>query len=200
VTRSAAALNRLMRTRGLAEFTHAETALMVGDGVARLIERAFAARGRTPDAGAIAEYSADYLTHAAVQTRPYPGVVEGLQALSGDGWKLAVCTNKPEAAARSLLAALGLATYFAAIGGGDSFPVRKPDPGHLLATLNAAGGASSCAVMAGDHANDVAAARGAGVRCIFAGWGYGPPAMADGAAAVAGDFAELVSIAQRLLG
>ena len=57
-----------------------------------------------------------------------------------DGWQLAVCTNKPEAAARSLLGALGLAHYFAAIGGGDSFPVRKPDPAHLLATLKAAGG------------------------------------------------------------
>ncbi len=39
--------------------------------------------------------------------------------------------------------------------------------------------------MAGDHANDVAAARGAGVPCIFAAWGYGPLAMAEGADAVA---------------
>ena len=55
------------------------------------------------------------------------------------------------------------------------------------------------AVMAGDHANDVAAARGAGVPCIFAAWGYGPPAMADGAAAVANDFGELVTAARHLL-
>jgi phosphoglycolate phosphatase len=195
----AAALNRLMAARGLAGFTHAETALMVGDGVAKLVERAFAARGRTPDAGAMAEYSADYLAHAAVETRPYPGVVEGLRAFAGEGWRLAVCTNKPEAAARALLAALDLAQYFAAVGGGDSFPVRKPDPAHLLATLRAAGGTTACAVMAGDHANDVAAARGAGLQCIFAGWGYGPPAMAKGAVAVARDFAELVSIARHLL-
>ena len=53
--------------------------------------------------------------------------------------------------------------------------------------------------MAGDHANDVAAARGAGVPCIFAAWGYGPPAMAEGAVAVAQDFAEMVTIARRLL-
>ena len=56
-------------------------------------------------------------------------------ALAAAGWRLAVCTNKPEAAARALLAALGLARLFAAIGGGDSFPARKPDPAHLLATL-----------------------------------------------------------------
>jgi phosphoglycolate phosphatase len=196
----AAALNRLMRARGLAGFSQPETALMVGDGVARLVERAFAARGRTPDQGAVAAFSADYQGHLAAETRPYPGVADSLRTLAGEGWKLAVCTNKPEGAARALLAAVGLAALFAAIGGGDSFPVRKPDPAHLLATLKAAGGEPGQAVMAGDHANDVAAARGAGLPCIFAGWGYGPPSMAEGAVAVARDFAELVTIARRLLG
>ena len=146
----------------------------------------------------MAEYSADYLQHAAVETRPYPGVADGLHALAREGWKLAVCTNKPEKAARALLAALGLGALFAAVGGGDSFPVRKPDPAHLLATLKAAAGEPAHAVMAGDHANDVAAARGAGVPCIFAAWGYGPLAMAEGAAAVARDFVELTVIARRL--
>ncbi len=195
----AAALNRLMQARGLPGFSQPETALMVGDGVAKLIERAFAARGRSPDAGAVSLFSADYAAHASEQTRAYPGVAQGLHALADDGWRLAVCTNKLAAAARSLLGDLGLAEYFAAIGGGDSFPVRKPDPAHLLATLAAAGGDASRAVMAGDHANDVAAARGAGVPCIFVTWGYGPPAMAAGAAAVANDFGELVTAARHLL-
>jgi phosphoglycolate phosphatase len=195
----AAALNRLMGSRGLAAFSEPEVALMVGDGVAKLIERAFAARDGTPDERAIADYSADYAEHAAVHTRPYPGVPETLRALSEEGWKFAVCTNKPEAAARLLLRALGLADYFAAIGGGDSFPVRKPDPAHLLATLRAAGGVPERSVMAGDHANDVAAAHGAGVKCIFAAWGYGPKAMAAGAEAVAQNFSEMAVIARQLL-
>ena len=195
-----AALNRLMRARGLAGFTQPETARMVGDGVAKLVERAFAARGALPDSGAVAEFSADYAAHAAVETRPYPGVAEGLRSLTQEGWRLAVCTNKLEAAARSLLGSLGLAGYFAAIGGGDSFPVRKPDPAHLLATLRAAGGDPAYAVMGGDNANDVIAARGAGVPCIFAAWGYGMPAMAEGAAAVARDFTELVALARELVG
>ena len=195
----AAALNRLMDARGLAGFSHPETASMVGDGVARLVGLAFTARGRAPDEGAVAEFSADYLLHAAVETRPYPGVADGLRAMADEDWTLAVCTNKPESAARALLSALGLISLFAAIGGGDSFPVRKPNPAHLLATLKAAGGEPSRAVMAGDHANDVAAARGAGVPCVFAGWGYGPPAMAEGAVAIARDFAELAHIARRLV-
>jgi phosphoglycolate phosphatase len=195
----AAALNRLLRARGLVALSQSEVAAMIGDGVVRLVERAFAARGGVPDGGAVAEFSADYGAHAAVETVPYPGVADALHSLADDGWRLAVCTNKPEAAARSLLSALGLARFFAAVGGGDSFPVRKPDPRHLLATLQAAGGEPGRAVMAGDHANDVVAARGAGVPCIFAAWGYGPAAMAEGAVAVARDFTELAAIARRLL-
>jgi len=135
-----------------------------------------------------------------VESTPYPGVRQGLQRLSDEGWRLAVCTNKPEAAARSLLEALGLAAHFAAVGGGDSFPVRKPDPAHLLATLRAAGGEVAHAVMAGDHANDIVAAKGAGVPCIFAAWGYGPASMAAGAIAVADDFPGMIETARRLLG
>jgi phosphoglycolate phosphatase len=195
-----AALNRLMQSRALPPFSDSETATMVGDGAAVLIERAFAARSHTPDPTALPEFLADYGANFAVQTRLYPGVAATLHELVADGWRLAVCTNKPEAPARSLLAALGVAQMFAAIGGGDSFPVRKPDPAHLLATLAAAGGCAQRAVMAGDHANDVAAARGAGIPCIFAMWGYGPAAMAAGAAATARDVTELPAIAARLVG
>ncbi len=53
--------------------------------------------------------------------------------------------------------------------------------------------------MAGDHANDVAAARGAGLPAIFAAWGYGTPEMAAGADAIARDFSELPRLAATLL-
>ena len=195
----AAALNRLMTGRRLAGFTFPETAAMVGDGVARLVEKAFAARGTTPDQAAIADFSADYAASAAVDSRLYPNVLTTLGGLLSEGWRLAVCTNKPEGAARSLLTALGLTPLITAVGGGDSFPVRKPDPAHLLATLRAADGVPERALMLGDHANDVTAARGAGMRCVFAAWGYGPPAMAEGAAAIAGDMIEAAAIARRML-
>jgi len=195
----AAALNRMLTRRGLAPLTEAETASMVGDGVAKLVERALAARGRTVKPHDVAEYSADYMTHVAVKSVLFPGVTETLQTLASEGWRLAVCTNKPEAATRAVLSALGVTHMFSAIGAGDSFPVRKPDPAHLLATLRAAGGTPDDAVMAGDHRNDVLAARGAGVRCVFCRWGYGAPTMAEGAAAVARDFFELGAIVRQLL-
>ena len=77
--------------------------------------------------------------------------------------------------------------------------MRKPDPAHLLRTLQDAGGSARRAVMVGDHHNDVAAATGAALPCIFAAWGYGPPAMSEGAAAVAERFADVPGIAERLV-
>ncbi len=194
----AAALNRVMAARDLPEFSDPQVAAMVGDGSPVLLARAFAARGIAQDKAALGDFLTDYTANTAVLTRPFPGVEQGLRDLAAAGWRLAVCTNKPETAARNLLAALRLDHHFASVGGGDSFPTRKPDPGHLLATLAAAGGDVSRAVMAGDHHNDVAAAQGAGVPSIFAAWGYGPRSQGADASAIAEDFTELVKIAARL--
>ncbi|MBB5690244.1 HAD-IA family hydrolase [Roseomonas alkaliterrae] len=176
-----AALNRAIATRGLQPYTLPEVTAMIGDGVQVLVTRALAGRGLPFDPAVLAALMADEAISHARDTAPFPGIPEVLESLSDQGWRLAVCTNKPEAAARALLGSLGLAGHFAAIGGGDSFPVRKPDPGHLRATLAAGGGSPEGAVMIGDHRNDVQAAAGAGLPCIFAGWGYGTPAMAEGA-------------------
>lgn len=191
----AAALNRLMAGRALAPFGRAQVAGFVGDGARVLLERAFGARGTVPDAAALGDFLRDYGANAAVLTEPYPGVRETLERFAAAGWRMAVCTNKPEAPARTLLAALDLARYFAAVGGGDSFAVRKPDPGHLLATIEAAGSTPSVAVMAGDHHNDVLAAAGLGVPSIFAAWGYGPAETGEHASATARAFSEVFELA-----
>jgi phosphoglycolate phosphatase len=195
----AAALNRLMKARGLPVFTREQVATMVGDGVAVLVARAFAARDRQPDPTALQDFSADYTAHIAIESKLYPRVRPVLDSLVRGGWRLAVCTNKPEQAARALLQAMGLLPLLCAVGGGDSFPVRKPDPAHLLATLTRAAGRSDAAVMLGDHRNDVVAARQAGMPSVFAAWGYGSAAMAEGGTAVARDIAEAAEIANRLL-
>ena len=195
----AAAVNRLMDNRGLARFERPEVARMVGDGARVLLERAFAARGLASDEAALAWFLDDYGANAAVQSEAYPGVLAALDEFAAMGWRMAVCTNKPQAPAHSLLAALGIAKYFAAVGGGDSFPVRKPDPGHLRATIAAAGSDLAGCVMVGDHHNDVLAAQGVGIPCIFAAWGYGPADTGDHANATARAFGELPRLAAGLV-
>ncbi|MFN7307537.1 MAG: HAD family hydrolase, partial [Acetobacteraceae bacterium] len=121
-----AALDRLMTRRRLPGFARAEVVGMIGDGVRVLLERACAARGIALDDDDFTHFMADYEANAAELTQPFAGIPELLGALGDAGWRLAVCTNKPEAAARVLLSGLGLDRHFSALGGGDSFPMRKP--------------------------------------------------------------------------
>ncbi len=195
----AAAVNNTLAARGLPRLDDKAVASMVGDGLTPLIERAFAACGSVPDAAAASEYLADYEVNVSARTKLFPGIEDALDKLAASGWRLAVCTNKPERAARLLLAALGIDGRFAAIGGGDSFAAHKPDPVHLRGTIAAAGGTLDRSLMVGDHTNDVQAAVGCGVQAIFAGWGYGRPGMEQGCAAFAHKASELPGLAERLL-
>jgi phosphoglycolate phosphatase len=194
-----AAVNRVIARRGLAPYALAEVAAMIGDGTRVLVTRALAGRGLAFDEACHAELVAEEDIGKAHLTAVFDGVVEALDRIEAAGWRLAVCTNKPQAAAEGLLASLGLGARFAAVGGGDSFSVRKPDPAHLLGTLAAAGGSPEHAVMVGDHQNDMRAAKGCGVPGIFASWGYGPAHMAEGSP-VAATPADLPALIARLGG
>ena len=74
--------------------------------------------------------------------------------------------------AKPLLETLGLADHFAAITGGDTFAVRKPDAEHLLGTIRMAGGEPSRTVMIGDSLNDFKVAANANVPSIGVPFGY----------------------------
>jgi phosphoglycolate phosphatase len=193
-----AALNRMIARHTATPFSREQTVAMIGDGLRVLAKRAFRARDLPFDPVSFEALQADYTAHAAVDTAAFPGVVESLRTLQDRGWRFAVCTNKPLAAATALLDGLGLTSWFAAIGGGDSFPTRKPDPAHLAATLDAAGGRADRAVMVGDHRNDVLAAAGLGIPCIFAAWGYGTADMAQGAT-IAPSFADIPALAENMV-
>jgi len=192
-------LNRLLASRNLPPVTAGQVVKMVGDGAGALLSRAFGAQGAVPDVGAMADFLADYEVHTADRSVAYPGVMEGLRALADEGYVMGVCTNKPETPARRALEELGMAEFFQAVAGGDSFPIRKPDPGHLLGTIKLAGGVARDAVMIGDHVNDIAAAVGAKVPAIFAEWGYGSADMAEGAAFRAAGFGEVPGLVRKIL-
>jgi phosphoglycolate phosphatase len=194
----AAALNRSLAGHGQAPLPLEQVRPMVGDGVAQLFQRGYAARGLTPTPDDMAAGLADYTANSTAGTVLYPGALDALRALAAAGWRLAVCTNKPAAPARLLLAHVGLLPLLAAVGAGDSFPVKKPDPDHIRLTLREAGGEPERSVMIGDHHNDVAAGKGAGLAVIFAAWGYGAAAMAAGADVVAESFAEVPALCARL--
>jgi phosphoglycolate phosphatase len=119
-----------------------------------------------------AVYQRHYLALNGRHASVYPGVREGLQGLHAAGWRLACVTNKPLAFARPLLEAKGLARWFEAIYGGESFERRKPDPLPLVEAAKALGSTTAATLMIGDSANDAAAARAAGCRVVLVRYGY----------------------------
>jgi phosphoglycolate phosphatase len=177
---------------------------MVGDGAAKMLERGFAATGEPLEPSRLPELMQRFLHHyhegRHAMTRPFPGVVDTLVELSAGGFRLAICTNKPYGPTMEILEVLGLDHLFDAVAGGDSFPVRKPDPGHLLGTLKLMNAQPGSAVMIGDSGNDVAVARAAGVPVIAVSYGYTTvPVDQLGADHVIDSFAALTAIVAQIV-
>lgn len=139
-----------------------------------------------------------YAGALAVETRLYDGAEAALDALAAAGWRLAICTNKPEGLARALLGALGVLERFPVLLGADTLAWRKPDPRHVLEAVARSGGRPERAVLVGDTVTDRKAARAAGVPCVLVGFGPGEVASLA-AEAVIGHFDELPAVLERLV-
>lgn len=187
-----AAANAMLAEAGAAAVDLPTVQGFIGEGAAVLVARLMAARGLPPGRHEelLARFRAAYDTAPARLTRPWPGVPGALAALARAGHALGVVTNKPEAPARAVLAALGLAEHIAVVVGGDSLPVRKPDPGPLIHALAALGAADG--IFVGDSEIDAAAAAAAGLPFALFTRGYRrAPAEAIAAALHFDDFAGL---------
>jgi phosphoglycolate phosphatase len=192
----AGALNHTLGAAGLPAVSVETVRHMIGDGARMLLKRGVAEAGRELDEAELERWFEalleHYWHHVADQSLPFPGVTRQLARFRDAGLKLAVCTNKPIRLTEKLLELLDLAQHFDAVLGGDSLAVRKPDPEHILGTLRAIGSRPERAVMIGDSANDVAAARNAGLPVVVVSFGYTAVAPAElGADAVIDHFDEL---------
>ncbi|WP_027486539.1 HAD family hydrolase [Allorhizobium undicola] len=171
-----ASLNHTIEAEGLQPAGYDDMTHLVGQGAKMMIQRAFTLRERSLDETTLARLLDRFIAHYRAgmpgKSKPYPGLVAALDRLRGAGCTLAVCTNKLEGLARPLLEGLGLSGYFAAVTGGDSFSMRKPDAGHILGTLQRAGKPGEPALMIGDSINDILAAKNAGIASIAVPFGY----------------------------
>lgn len=172
----ARALNHVLASAGAAQVSAADVRHMVGHGARKLIERGMAAGGRVPDSAEtdalVARFLSFYGANIAVESCAFPDVEATLATLRAAGARLAVCTNKPENLSIDLLDKLNLTRFFDTIAGADTFPVRKPDPGHLLLTLERLQARTGPAVMVGDSETDIKAARAARLPVVAVTFGY----------------------------
>jgi phosphoglycolate phosphatase len=168
----ASAANALIEERGGTPLAEESVARMVGEGAATLVARAMAAAGLPVDDASVPRFLELYDERLLDTTRPYPGIVDALAALSSIG-PIAVLTNKPLAPTHRLLNDLDLARFLAATIGGDGPFPRKPDPAALVHLTARFGAQRRHAVMVGDSWIDGATARNSATRFCLAAYGFG---------------------------
>lgn len=201
-----AAANACFRDMGAGDMldpaTDAGTALRGGRAMLRLgMER----MGKPANDPLIDEYYDALLYHYArdidTHTRLYDGAMDAVTELKTRGYIVAVCTNKPEALAHTLLTQLGVLDHFAAMLGADTLPVRKPDPEHLFETVRRAGGDPAQCLLVGDTATDRNTSKAAGVASILVTFGPSGDDMAALAPeALLESYSDLPDLVERLLG
>ena len=173
----AEAANRMLAELQLPLIEETTLKTYIGNGVARLIKRVLTRdMDAEPDAALFAKarpiYEKHYAAVVSLNSRPYPGVINGLDALKRVGYRLACITNKAEKFTVPLLEDTGLHDYFELILSGDTLPKKKPDPMPLLHACEKFGVRPDEMLLIGDSLNDTQAARAAGCHVFCVPYGY----------------------------
>jgi phosphoglycolate phosphatase len=144
----------------------------IGHGAPQLIGRALGNGATEAEREkALKFFLAHYEEHKLDSTCAYPGVTEALDELRG--FSMAVLTNKPVRVSVRIMEGLGLAKYFRAVYGGNSFETKKPDPLGARKILEEFGAAPEEAMLIGDSEVDVQTARNAGTLAVAVNYGFG---------------------------
>ncbi len=160
-TALAEAVNHARRAEGLHDLSASRIRNLVGDGVEKLLERAF--EGGAVPMGAQETFESRYDEVCCQESKVLEDVEATLAQLAELGVEMAVCTNKPTVFSKKILDFLELSQYFRAIVGPDMAGARKPEAQHLLFTLEAVQATPEETLFVGDMPIDVRAARNSGV-------------------------------------
>ena len=167
------ATNAALTRVGLPSRTRDEVRAFVGNGIAKLIERAVGETGKLYQAEALAEFKRYYAVHCADKTAPYEGILSLLQTLQEKGVQTAVVSNKADFAVKSLAKTYFDGLLLTAVGENEAEGIRKkPAPDSLLAVMEQLSATAETTVYVGDSDVDIQTAKNAGVECICVTWGF----------------------------
>ena len=191
-------MNHVLAQAGYPAHEYDAYRFYVGDGLRNLAARCLPEDARADDIVNLCfdrmmeRYHKNYI----IKSRLYDGVPELLDALSQQGVKLAVLSNKADSLTQKICAKLLSRWKFEQIlGATDRFP-RKPDPAAALELCRLMGVAPERVCYVGDSDVDMKTAIAAGFYPAGAGWGYRPKEelLASGAMLVADSARQLHEI------
>lgn len=173
--------NRMLRDMGRSAVSQDLLMSYIGNGIVWLVKRALTGDMHAePDAAlfekALPVFEKHY-TALLLQSKPFDGVIDGLNAMQAAGFRLGCITNKVARYTEPLLKGVGLAKYFEIVLAGDTLPEKKPHPMPLLHAAKFFGVPVEKLLLIGDSLSDTAAARAAGcpVVCVPYGYNHGEP-------------------------
>lgn len=173
--------NRMLRDMGRPAVSQNLLMSYIGNGIVWLVKRALTGDMHAePDAAlfekALPIFEKHY-TALLLQSKPFDGVIDGLNAMQTAGFRLGCITNKVARYTEPLLKGVGLAKYFEIVLAGDTLPEKKPHPMPLLHAAKFFGVPVEKLLLIGDSLSDTTAARAAGctVVCVPYGYNHGEP-------------------------
>ena len=170
------ALNQALAQDGVAPVDLATVKTMIGAGPEVLVRRALTLHEADTSDGTVKRLTGAFNDHynagGNALSRLFPDVEPCLEAVTGMGIRLGICSNKPEQFCAKLLSDLGVRDHFDAIQGSGSGLPPKPHPEPLFATIAKLGATPDQALYVGDSETDVKTARAAGVPCALVSHGY----------------------------
>lgn len=196
----ATAVNLMLADLNMPTLPAVQIQSYIGEGATALIKRCLTGQKNVePEPALFAKAEPLFYAHYAsnlTASKPYEGVVDGLQALWSKGLKLACVTNKPEAFTLPLLKSSGLADFFDLVVAGDTLHKKKPDPiqlHHICAKFDVP---EYEAMLVGDSNTDIAAAQAAGCFVVTVPYGYnqGKPIDESQVDATIQDLTELIEL------
>ena len=178
----AAAMNRSLRANGLPEHPEEAYKYMVGEGVINLARRAV---GQNTDKlnDVLNAYRADYAQNCLVNTAPYRGVNEMLEALRERNIAVCVFSNKDQADVETVLSHCFPGFPFAAVRGRREDVPVKPDPAGALLLAQETGLTPRDFLYVGDSGTDMRCGAAAGMDTVGVLWGFRPREELDAAGA-----------------
>jgi phosphoglycolate phosphatase len=165
-------VNAMLQEMGREQLHEDTISGYIGHGAPQLVAQALGNNSTQPERErAVKFFLAYYEDHKMDSTCAYSGVPEALEELAA--FPMAILTNKPVRISVRILEELGLAKYFRAVYGGNSFETKKPDPFGAQTILREFGAAPAEAILIGDSEVDVQTARNAGMLAAAVNYGFG---------------------------
>ncbi|WP_295938907.1 HAD-IA family hydrolase [uncultured Alistipes sp.] len=170
----AASCNAVLAKRDLPQHSYQAYCHFVGNGIMRLVERALPEELRTPDtvAAVRADFVKHYSEHIDTYTKPYAGIEELLEQLARRGMRLAVASNKFQAATEKLVRRFFPDMPFTEVFGQREGVPLKPDPAVVEEILMLTAVPKERVLYVGDSGVDMQTATAAGVRSVGVTWGF----------------------------